>query len=105
MSAGRGVAPAAGPGPVDDPSIPVLTDRIYLPAVELDMALPAAPVAASTEQAAVPGEAERRDPGGPGGRVVGHVRVTGNGDEVPPCEESHGHQVLEADQQRGAGER
>ena len=31
--------------PADDPSIPLLTDRIYLPAVELDTALPAAPVA------------------------------------------------------------
>ena len=58
MSAGPGVATAAGPGAIDDPSIPVLTDRIYLPAVELDMALPAAPVAAPPEQAAVPGEAD-----------------------------------------------
>lgn len=58
MSEGPGVAPAAGPGAVDDPSIPVLTDRIYLPAVELDMALPAAPVAASPEQAAVPVEVD-----------------------------------------------
>lgn len=33
--------PGADLGAIDDPSIPVLTERIYLPAVELDTALPA----------------------------------------------------------------
>ena len=42
---------------IDDPSIPLLTDRIYLPAVDLDTALPApavreAPTAAPIEPAA-----------------------------------------------------
>ena len=47
--------------PDDDQSIPLLTDRIFLPAVELDTALPApltpvAPAAAATEPAPVPAD-------------------------------------------------
>ena len=52
--------------PDDDQSIPLLTDRIFLPAVELDTALPApltpvAPAAAATEPAPAPA-AERAQP-------------------------------------------
>jgi hypothetical protein len=35
--------PGATLGPIDDPSIPVLTDRIFLPAIDLDTALPPSP--------------------------------------------------------------
>ena len=47
--------------PDDDQSIPLLTDRIFLPAVELDTALPApltpvAPAAAATEPAPAPAD-------------------------------------------------
>ena len=44
MSQWPHASPAADPA--DDPSIPLLTDRIYLPAVELDTALPASLVGA-----------------------------------------------------------
>jgi hypothetical protein len=46
---------SSAPEPTDDPSIPLLTDRIYLPAVELDTALPAslAPDATTEPAAAV----------------------------------------------------
>jgi len=44
---------------IDDPSIPLLTDRIFLPAVELDTALPTMPApgapAAPTARAAAEG--------------------------------------------------
>jgi hypothetical protein len=54
--------PHASSAPTDDPLIPLLTDRIYLPAVELDTALPAslAPDAA-TEPAAVVAEPPAAD--------------------------------------------
>jgi hypothetical protein len=52
--------PGADLGVIDDPSIPVLTERIYLPAVELDTALPASllppksPDAEAEDQASPP---------------------------------------------------
>jgi hypothetical protein len=60
------------PAPVaDDPSIPLLTDRIYLPAVDLDTALPAslAPLPAAVPEAAAEAEQqaaiESPSPAGP----------------------------------------
>ena len=43
---------------VDDPSIPLLTDRIFLPAVDLDTALPASLVSAAAQKV----RAVRADP-------------------------------------------
>jgi hypothetical protein len=59
MSQWPNASPASDPD--DDPSIPLLTDRIFLPAVELDTALPApltpvAPAAAATEPAPAPAD-------------------------------------------------
>jgi hypothetical protein len=59
MSQWPHASPASDPD--DDPSIPLLTDRIFLPAVELDTALPApptpvAPAAAATEPAPAPAD-------------------------------------------------
>lgn len=42
----------------DDPSIPVLTDRIYLPALELDIALPATPLSRTAEAPPAPAPVE-----------------------------------------------
>jgi hypothetical protein len=82
MSEGPRVASAAGPGADDDPSIPVLTDRIYLPAVELDMTLPAAPVPTSPEEAAVPADTDELETAEP---------------IVPPIESVDGQRQASAD--------
>lgn len=62
MSEAPQVPPAAGFEGGDDPSIPLLTDRIFLPAVDLDTALPPslAPVAAEE-----PSGAQEAEPAAP----------------------------------------
>jgi hypothetical protein len=64
MSQWPHASPAADPA--DDPSIPLLTDRIYLPAVELDTALPASLVGAPATEPEPAGVDEAAQPPLPG---------------------------------------
>lgn len=51
-------------GPIDEASIPVLTEKLILPAVELDVSLPAAaPQPAEPQAPLTPGAAPRPEPG------------------------------------------
>jgi hypothetical protein len=60
MSEDPQLSPAANPGSADDPVIPLLTDRIFLPAVDLDTALPASllPAAPADDYSAPEPEAQ-----------------------------------------------
>ena len=87
---------------VDDPSIPLLTDRIFLPAVDLDTALPASLVSAAAQKVravrADPRAAALAEAAQPAAADMGGEVLAGVADEPPTVIEAQPAETGPAEQ-------